>query len=86
MVGASVNEYHTSVWTDEGELFTVGKAADGRLGHGGQQYYGRTEHYPRKVASLAARLPPDEKKVVGASTGRNESHPTLALTLTQTLK
>jgi hypothetical protein len=36
VVGASAGEFHTAMWTEDGEVFTFGKAAEyGSLGHGG---------------------------------------------------
>jgi len=45
VVGATAGYSHTSVWTDEGELFTFGDGNFGRLGHGGTQ----NESVPRLV-------------------------------------
>ena len=59
VIGASAGDYHTAVWTDEGELFTFGHGGSGRLGHGGRQ----NEHVPRLVDALAG------KKVIGVAAG-----------------
>jgi E3 ubiquitin-protein ligase HERC2 len=59
VVGAAAGQYHTAVWTDEGELFTFGNGDHGKLGHGGQQ----TELVPRLVEAMAG------EKVIGAAAG-----------------
>jgi len=59
VVGAAAGTIHTAVWTEAGELFTFGKGAFGKLGHGGEQ----NELVPRLVEALAG------KKVVGAAAG-----------------
>jgi RCC1 and BTB domain-containing protein len=61
VVGAAAggDHEHTSVWTEDGELFTFGLGNLGRLGHGGQEI----EFVPRLVEALAG------KKVVGATAG-----------------
>jgi len=57
VIGVTGGDDHTAVWTDDGELFTFGHGAAGRLGHGGTQ----TGRVPRLVEALAG------KKVVGAT-------------------
>jgi RCC1 and BTB domain-containing protein len=59
VIGAVTGTDHTAAWTDEGELFTVGKGHWGQLGHGGYQ----TERVPILVQGLAG------KKVIGAAAG-----------------
>jgi hypothetical protein len=60
VVGASVADYHTAVWTDAGELFTYKKGL-ARLGsgHGGEE--DELEYVPRLVEALVG------KTVVGAA-------------------
>ena len=62
-IGVSAGGNHTAVWTDDGELFTFGYGAHGKLGHGGTQ----NELVPRLVEALVG------KKVVGASAGTNHT-------------
>jgi len=59
VIGVAAGDYHTAVWTEEGELFTFGHGFYGRLGHGGIQ----KEVVPRLVEALAG------KTVVGVSAG-----------------
>jgi hypothetical protein len=37
VIGVEAGDWHTIVWTDEGELFTFGCGGHGRLGHGGEE-------------------------------------------------
>jgi len=62
VIGASAGYFHTAVWTEEGELFTLGYGDGGKLGHGGHQ----TELVARLVEALSG------KKVVGAA-GQNHT-------------
>ena len=53
VVGASAGAYHTSPWTDAGEVFTFGSGNYGQLGHGGDEDGDEHELVPRLVVSFA---------------------------------
>jgi len=65
VVGVSVGESHTAVWTETGELFTFGWAGHGRLGHGMEEdaLVCVDVFVPQLVEALAG------KRVIGASAG-----------------
>jgi len=64
-------DWHTIVWTDEGELFTFGCGGHGRLGHGGEEDEDaedeeNDELVPRLVEALVG-----EKLIAAAASTRH---------------
>lgn len=58
--GGSTGPTHTVMWTDSGDMYTLGEGIDGKLGHGSL----RDEYAPKMVEALKG------KNVISASAGR----------------
>lgn len=64
IVGAVAGQYHTLVWTSDGEAYSFGYGSSGQLGHGTRE----DELMPRLIEGLLKG-----KKVIGAAAGHGHS-------------